>query len=290
MTEEKRIRPTVFIPNAVTTASMLFGFYSIQQSFEGNFIHATWALLIAAILDSLDGRIARLVKGTSEFGEEYDSLADLISFGLAPAILAVRWGMAKYFGDLGWAIGFVYLAAAAIRLARFNVLIGDEQSKSYFKGMPSPCAAGIPVVTVMVYNKYVSPEQAGNYYLALIYLIAVALAGVLMLSPIRFRTFKDIKFTKYGVRWPLFGFVIILTCLFVRPQATLFGGLFAYLGWAFLEEVLMLRPKEKELRAKRRETRRKRREARRAGRQAEKEARMKLIAGNKDQKEDRQNG
>ncbi len=289
MTEPRIIKPAIFIPNAVTTASMLFGFYSIQQSFEGNFIHATWALLIAAILDSLDGRIARLVKGTSEFGEQYDSLADLISFGIAPAILAVRFGMAGYFGDLGWAIGFVYLAAAAIRLARFNVLIGDEQSKSYFKGMPSPCAAGIPVVSAMVYTKYAGPGPLGNYYLALAYLIAVAIAGLLMISPIRFRTFKDIKFTKYGIRWPLFGFVIILACLFIRPQATLFGGLIAYLTWAFLEETLILRPKEKELRAKKREARHKRREARKARKREERDARMKVIPGERG-KEEQKNG
>lgn len=287
MTEEQRMRPAVFIPNVITTASMLFGFYSIQQSFHGNFVHATWALLIAAILDSLDGRIARLVKGTSEFGEEYDSLADLVSFGIAPAMVAICWGLEKWFGEAGWAIGFIYLAGAAIRLARFNVLIGDEQSKSYFKGMPSPTAAGIPVVSVMVYNKYVSPGALEYRTVAIIYAIAVALAGVLMVSPIRFRTFKDIKFTKYGLHWPLLGVVAILTCLYLWPQATLFGGLFAYLSWAFLEELLMLRPKEKELRAKRREARRKRREARRLRRQQEREARMKLVEGSK---EESQNG
>lgn len=283
MTEEKTLRPAVFIPNAITTASMLFGFYSIQQSFHGNFVHATWALLIAAILDSLDGRIARLVKGTSEFGEQYDSLADLISFGLAPAIVAICWGLQKYFGELGWALGFVYLAGAAIRLARFNVLIGDEESKSYFKGMPSPCAAGIPVVSVMVYNKYVSPGILEYRTLAIIYAVAVALAGVLMVSPIRFRTFKDIQFAKYGIHWPLLGVVAILVCLLLWPQTTLFGGLCAYLSWAFLEELFILRPKEKELRVKRREARRKRREARKARKRAEREARMKVIEGTKEE-------
>ncbi len=282
MSEPRRIRPTVFIPNAVTTASMLFGFYSIQQSFHGEFVHATWGLLIAAVLDSLDGRIARLVKGTSEFGEQYDSLADLISFGVAPAILAIRWGLDQYFGETGWVIGFIYLAGAAIRLARFNILIGEEMSKSYFKGMPSPCAAGIPVLTVMVYNKYVGPGELAYPLAANIYLVAVVVAGLLMVSPIRFRTFKDIKFAKYGIHWPLFGVAVILGCLFRWPQATLFGGLFAYLGWAFLEELLILRPKEKELRAKRREARRKRREARRARKLAQKEAKMHLIEGKKE--------
>jgi len=282
MTEEKRVRPSVLIPNAFTTASMLFGFYSIQQSFHGNFIHATWALLIAAILDSLDGRIARMVKGTSEFGEEYDSLADLVSFGIAPAILAVRWGLEKHFGELGWAIGFIYVACTAIRLARFNVLIGDAESKSYFKGMPSPTAAGIPVVSVMVYNRYVSQTALEYHTVAIIYLVAVGIAGVLMVSPIRFRTFKDIHFTKYGLHWPLLGVVAIITCLFLWPQATLFGGLFAYLGWAFLEELLILRPQEKELRAKRREARRKMKEARRAKKQAEREARMRVVEGKRE--------
>jgi len=282
MTEEKRMRPAVFIPNAITTASMLFGFYAIQQSFHGQFVRATWGLLIAAVLDALDGRIARLVKGTSEFGEQYDSLADLTSFGLAPAILAIRFGLDKYFGELGWAVGFIYLAGAAIRLARFNTLIGEEISRSYFKGMPSPCAAGIPVISAMVYTKYVANSELQYETLAYIYLFAVAAAGFLMVSPIRFRTFKDIKFTKYGLTLPLFIASVLLACLFLRPQLTLFGGLFAYLGWAFLEELFILRPKEKELRAKRREARRKRREARRARKQAQREAKMQLIEGRKE--------
>lgn len=279
--KEARSRAAIFLPNAVTTASMLFGFYSIQQSIAGNFVHATWALLISAVLDSLDGRIARLVKGTSEFGEEYDSLADLVSFGLAPAILSIKWGMAHHFGEYAWAAGFIYLAGTAIRLARFNVLIGDEMSKKFFKGMPSPCAAGIPVTPVMVYTKYVNNGVLENRGLALAYLVFVVLGGVLMISPIRFRTFKDVQFTKYGMVLPLFGFAIILCLLYIWPQATLFGALWAYLGWAFLEELFILRPMEKEERIKRKELRKKRREGRRKRllEGEEKKAEVRLIEG-----------
>jgi len=282
--ERKSRRGAILIPNAITTAAMAFGFYSIQQSLQGNFIHATWALFISAILDSLDGKIARLVKGTSEFGEQYDSLADLVSFGLAPGFLAISWGLGRFFGELGWAVGFVYLAGAAIRLARFNTLIGAEQSRAYFKGIPSPVAAGFPVVPVMVYSKYVSPIGLEHYALGIIYLFAVAGAGFLMVSPIRFRTFKDLQYTKYGIVPPLLGVVIILSALFVRPQLTLFGGLVAYLTWAFLEELLVLRPKEKELRAKRREARRKRREERKLRRRAERETKIRVIPGEQEER------
>jgi CDP-diacylglycerol---serine O-phosphatidyltransferase len=278
---EARRRSAIFLPNAITTASMFFGFYSMQQSMEGNFVHATWALMIAAVLDSLDGRIARLVKGTSEFGEQYDSLADLVSFGVAPAILAIRWCLNDQFGEFGWAASFIYLAGAAIRLARFNVLIGEEQSRSYFKGMPSPCAAGLAVIPVMVYNKYYSIGPCEFFPVAVVYLASVVGAGILMVSPVRFRTFKDVHFTKYGLALPLFIFVLLLTSIFLRPQATFFGGLIAYLAWAFIETFLMLRPREKDQRAKRRELRRKKREARKLRKQQIKEERMRVISGDK---------
>jgi len=283
---QKRRRGAVFLPNIVTTASMFFGFYSIQQSILGNFIYASWSLLIAAVLDALDGRIARLVQGTSEFGEEYDSLADLVSFGLAPAILAIRWALAGHFGELGWAVGFIYLAGAAIRLARFNVLIGTEQSRSFFQGMPSPCAAGLPVTPVMVYTKYLGNGPLEFYSWAIVYLVAVTSAGILMVSPIRFRTFKDIKFTKYGIHLPLFGFAVIMSLLFLFPQATLFGATFAYISWAFLEEFLILRPKEREIRKKRREGRRRRRQERKLKKQKERQARIQLVSGQGEKKDE----
>jgi len=279
--EETGRRSRIFIPNAVTTASMFFGFYSIQQSMEGNFIHATWVLFIAAILDLLDGRIARKVRGTSEFGAEYDSLADLVSFGVAPAILAIRFALNHQFGEFGWAAAFVYLAGAAIRLARFNTLIGEEQSKAYFKGMPSPVAAGMSVIPVMVYNKYVAIGPCDIHWYAVAYLVSVVVGGVLMVSPIRFRTFKDLQFTKYGLALPLFGFVLILAALLLRPQATFFGGLCAYLTWAVLETLLILRPREKEMRAKRKELRRKRREESKQRRLKAREEKMHIVTGHK---------
>jgi CDP-diacylglycerol--serine O-phosphatidyltransferase len=288
MTEaENHRRSAIFLPNAITTASMFFGFYSMQQSMEGNFVHATWALFIAAIMDSLDGRIARLVKGTSEFGEQYDSLADLVSFGVAPAILAIRWSL-NGFGEFGWAASFIYLAGAAIRLARFNVLIDDEGwSKSYFKGMPSPIAAGLAVIPVMVYNKYVALGACAIHAVAIVYLCCVVAAGFLMVSPVRFRTFKDVHFTKYGTALPLFIFVILLTCIFLRPQATFMGGLVAYISWAFIETFFMLRPKERDLRAKRKELRRRKREERKIRKQKMREEKMRLVGTEKKEEEQR---
>jgi CDP-diacylglycerol--serine O-phosphatidyltransferase len=214
---------------------MLAGFYSIYQSFSFRFHHATWALMIALALDALDGRIARLTKTSSAFGAQYDSMADLISFGFATACLAHFWGFHTILGEYGWIIAFIYLACAAIRLARYNVLIDSEESRKFFKGMPTTIAAGIPIMSVMVYLRYFGNGPLTNTTGTAVYLIAVLLAAAFMVSNIRFRTFKDINFLQYGPIPVIAGIAVILTMLVFIFEITLLSGTILYLIWGIVE-------------------------------------------------------
>ena len=135
-----RRRGIFLLPNLLTTASLFAGFFSIISSTEGNFVYAGMAVFIAQIFDGLDGRVARLAKAESQFGAQYDSLSDVISFGVAPAICIFLWGL-NSLGQTGWVFSFLFIAAAALRLARFNTNIGSEDK--FFKGLPSPVAAGL---------------------------------------------------------------------------------------------------------------------------------------------------
>lgn len=258
--DENQRRTMKLLPNALTTAAMFFGFFAIMQAFNGKFVIAAWAVVAAGVFDMLDGRVARLVKGTSAFGVQYDSLSDLIAFGFAPAIIAYFWAL-KPFGRIGWAVAFMYLACAAIRLAKFNTLTGDEESKRYFRGIPSPGAAGLIIVQVLMHSEYFPelyrtggglPEGAWLRVGMLVWTVAISL---LMVSNIRFRTFKDVKLTKYGPFLPLVGVAAVLAVFMTRPELTLFLVGCAYLTLGLTEGLLVLR-REKELREERRQRRR----------------------------------
>jgi len=262
--EERRRRGMVFLPNALTTGAMFFGFYAIISAISREFTHATWALVAAGVLDLLDGRVARMVKGASEFGREYDSLSDLIAFGFAPAIIAYYWAL-EGFGNLGWGTAFLFLACAAIRLAKFNTLAGEEESKKYFRGLPSPIAAGLVIVIIMMHISY-NPElyeQGGGLPPGSIarwgMLIWVILLALLMISNVRFRTLKDVKLTKYGPWLPLAGFAGLIAVFMSRPALTLFCAALLYFFTGVVEGGVIIRRREKEIREKRKEARRKRR-------------------------------
>src|ERR1035437_6238636 len=145
------MRKIYIVPNFVTTLNLLCGFYSIILSIQRDFSRAAWAIVIASCFDLLDGRIARLAKATSSFGSEYDSMADLMSFGVAPAILMYQWCLAPL-GDAGWGTGFLFVACGALRLARFNVR-HDLVPKGQFQGLPIPTAAGV-VATLVIFNTH----------------------------------------------------------------------------------------------------------------------------------------
>jgi CDP-diacylglycerol--serine O-phosphatidyltransferase len=182
--ERRRFRRGVYLlPSMFTMANMFCGYACIVYSLRGEFHTAAPLIGIAIVLDMLDGRVARMTGTTSAFGIEFDSLADVISFGVAPAILSFSWGLAPL-GRLGWAAGFLFVAAAAVRLARFNIQSGS-QDKRYFVGLPSPAAAAVPAATVYAYpyGFQTAPE-------ALPVLAMVIVPALLMVSTFRFRSFK----------------------------------------------------------------------------------------------------
>ena len=168
--------------------NMFCGYACIVYAMRGAYETAAPFIGIAIVLDMLDGRIARLTGTASDFGMEFDSLDDVISFGVAPAMLSLAWGLAPL-GRLGWAVGFLYVAAAALRLARFNIQSASGGDKRFFVGMPSPAAAGIPAATV-----YAFPIGVGalDYRSALAAMVMVLVPALLMVSTIRFRSFKTI--------------------------------------------------------------------------------------------------
>ncbi|MBI4264313.1 MAG: CDP-diacylglycerol--serine O-phosphatidyltransferase [Acidobacteria bacterium] len=184
--QRRRFRRGVYLlPSMLTMGNMFCGYACIVYAMRGGFATAALLIGLAIVLDMLDGRIARLTGSTSAFGIEFDSLADVISFGVAPAILAFSWGLYPL-GRLGWAAGFLFVAAAAVRLARFNIQ-SAVQDKRYFAGMPSPAAAGVPAATVYAY-----PYGVDTYPEALPVLAMVIVPALLMVSTIRFRSFKTL--------------------------------------------------------------------------------------------------
>ena len=183
----RRFQRGVFLlPSLFTLGNMFCGYACIVFSMRGEFERAAPYIGVAIVLDMLDGRIARLTGTASEFGVEFDSLADVISFGVAPAILAFAWGL-EPLGHLGWAAGFLYVTAGAMRLARFNLQSAAGGDKRYFVGMPSPAAAGVIASTVFAY-----PSGFSGYSESIPTLALVLVPAVLMVSTIRFRSFKTI--------------------------------------------------------------------------------------------------
>ncbi len=190
------------LPNLFTTAALFSGFYAIVSAMDGNFAHAAIAVFVAMVLDGLDGRVARLTNTQSAFGAEYDSLSDMVAFGVAPALVAFSWALHDL-GKVGWVFAFIYVAGAALRLARFNTHIGT-QDKRYFTGLASPSAAGL--VAGMVWALSDFGVDGGD--IALLVGVLTALGGLLMVSNIRYYSFKDLDFRG---RVPFF--VILLVVL-----------------------------------------------------------------------------
>src|SRR5216684_3476172 len=181
----RRFRRGVYLlPSLLTLGNLFCGYACVVHAMRGEFETAAPFIGFAIVLDMLDGRIARLTGSASAFGVEFDSLADVISFGIAPAILSFAWGLSPL-GRLGWAAGFMFLTAAAMRLARFNIQGAGGGDKRYFVGMPSPAAAAVPAATVFAY-----PAGLYDYRAALPALAMVIVPAVLMVSTIRFRSFK----------------------------------------------------------------------------------------------------
>jgi CDP-diacylglycerol--serine O-phosphatidyltransferase len=174
------------LPNLLTTAGLFFGFFAIVSSMKGHYESAAIAIFIAMVFDGLDGRVARMTNTQSEFGAEYDSMADMVSFGIAPGLVAYNWALAD-FGKFGWLAAFVFVASAALRLARFNTQVGVAD-KRYFQGLASPAAAGVIASLVWVGSSY---EIVGMDYGYVVGVITI-ITGLLMVSNFRYSSFKDV--------------------------------------------------------------------------------------------------
>jgi CDP-diacylglycerol--serine O-phosphatidyltransferase len=221
-TKHKRRRGIYLLPNLFTTANLFAGFYAVLAAMQGRFEAAAIAIFAAMLLDGIDGRVARLTHTQSDFGAEYDSLADMVAFGVAPALVAYEWALGGL-GKVGWLAAFVYTAAAALRLARFNTQVGIAD-KRFFQGLPSPSAAGIIAAGVWIGADH-AIEGADVSWLAA---IITAFAGLLMVSNFRFHSFKDID-----VRGRVSFIVAVVVMLafalvFLHPPVILFAGFMTY--------------------------------------------------------------
>jgi CDP-diacylglycerol--serine O-phosphatidyltransferase len=227
--QRRRFRRGVYLlPSLFTLANMFCGYACVVYSMRGEIETAAPFIGLAIILDMLDGRIARLTGTTSAFGVEFDSLADVISFGMAPAILTFQWGLHPL-GRLGWAAGFLFVTAAAIRLARFN--IQQTTDKRYFVGMPSPAAAAVPASTVYMFPQGFASADAPFAFLAL---ALVAAPAFLMVSTLRFHSFKTIDLHSRRSPKVLFLFALGLVAFVTHPRWTLVAVAYTYLVSAFI--------------------------------------------------------
>ena len=225
----RRSRGVFLLPSLFTVGNLFCGYACIVYSMTGRLEVAAPFIGIAIILDMLDGRIARMTNTTSAFGVEFDSLADVISFGAAPAVLAFAWGLGEL-GQVGWAAGFLFLSASAMRLARFNIQTVSQVDKRYFVGMPTPAAAGVAAATV-----YAWPDIPSDPVRAAVAVAIMLIPAGLMVSTIRFRSFKTINLGWDRSYKPLLAFALFITFIATWPRITLVLLAYSYVAWGFIE-------------------------------------------------------
>jgi len=226
---KKRRRGIYLLPNLITTAALFAGFYGIIAGTQGKFELASVAIFIAMILDALDGRVARMTNTQTEFGAEYDSLSDMGSFGLAPALVMYEWSLSSLvdvsftMGKLGWLAAFLYVASGALRLARFNTKASNTD-KRYFQGLPSPAAAGVVVGFVWAcFDNNIKGDDV-----AFIALAIIVFSGLMMVSNVSYYSFKDIDFHN---KVPFMAMLIVLMIFVfaaIDPPIALFGCFMIY--------------------------------------------------------------
>ena len=221
-----RRRGIYLLPNLLTTAALFAGFFSIISSIEGNFIFAGAAVFVAQMFDGLDGRVARLAKAESNFGAQYDSLCDVISFGLAPSICIFLWGLSSL-GQAGWVFSFLFVAAAALRLARFNANIGTEDK--FFKGLPSPVAAAVIAYYVWTMSSLGLEGDSLNYLLTVISAILTGLVSILMVINIPYYSFKEIDMKRRVPFFSILMVVFIFALISLDPPLVLLSCALLYL-------------------------------------------------------------
>jgi CDP-diacylglycerol--serine O-phosphatidyltransferase len=215
MTEQKR-RGIYLLPNLLTTAGLFSGFFAIVSSMNGRFEAAAVAIFVAMVFDGLDGRVARMTNTQSEFGAEYDSMADMVSFGVAPAIVSYNWGLTGL-GKIGWLAAFIYVAAAALRLARFNTQIGIADNR-YFQGLASPAAAALVAGLIWVGVEY---DINGQDY-GIIVAIITGVSGLLMVSNFKYNSFKELNLSGKVPFVALLIIMLIFVVVATEPALVLF--------------------------------------------------------------------
>jgi len=211
------------LPNLFTSASLFGGFYAIVAGINGRYEAAAIAILVSGVFDALDGKVARFTHATSHFGTEYDSLSDLVAFGVAPGVLAFQWALGP-FGRLGWLASFMYVICGALRLARFNVQ-KDNIKMKYFKGLPIPAAASF-IATLILFATAIGglPDSRHILFIVMIYLLSF-----LMVSTIDYPSFKELELRKQKPFNVLVAVILILMVVAYKPRIMLFFILVAYL-------------------------------------------------------------
>jgi CDP-diacylglycerol--serine O-phosphatidyltransferase len=238
--QKPRSRGIYLLPNLFTTSALFAGFYAVTGAVNGHFEAAVIAIFIAMVLDGLDGRVARMTNTQSEFGAQYDSIADMVSFGLAPAIVAYSWALSSL-GKLGWMAAFVYATCAALRLARFNVQ-HNVADKRYFQGLASPAAAALLAGFIWVMEDNGIAGEDVKYY-ALVFSVV---AGLLMVSNIRYHSFKELNFTGKVPFIVSVVVMLVLAIIYVQPPLVLFLMSLTYTCSGIWLTVTLLRRKRKE--------------------------------------------
>lgn len=238
--KKHNIKGIYLLPNLFTTGALFGGFYAVIAAMNGNFHDASMAIFIAMILDGLDGRVARMTNTQSDFGAEYDSLSDMVSFGVAPALVMYTWVLSSM-GKIGWLAAFIYCVGAALRLARFNTSSSSED-KRYFTGLASPAAAGIVVgfVWICVDNQI---NADAVKWLALVITVG---SGLLMVSNILYRSFKDLNLKDKVPFVALLIMVLVFISIVLQPPFILFVvfSLYGFSGFAVYLWRLLFRKKK----------------------------------------------
>ena len=234
-----RRKGVYLLPNLFTTGALFGGFFAIVSGMNGNFAHAALAIFAAQILDGFDGRVARMTNTQSAFGTEYDSLSDMVSFGLAPAIVMYTWAL-QPLGKYGLAAAFVFTACAALRLARFNTQVGNTDS-NYFTGLASP-----PAATLVASGVWWGSEYPLGLEVSIIAAVTMAAVGLLMVSNLKYLSFKGLDKNRRVPFVALFVTVIVFVAITINPPVVLFSLAFIYMAsgpLVWLKGVVMTRSK-----------------------------------------------
>jgi len=219
---ERRRKGIYILPNLFTAAALFAGFYAIVQGMNGKFETACIFIFVAMVLDGLDGRVARLTRTQSDFGAQFDSLSDMVSFGAAPALIMYEWAL-KPMGKWGWVAAFIYVACAAMRLARFNTNIGVIDKK-YFQGIPSPAAAALVAGMIWVFNDY----QVSGYSVNWLAWAMTVFAGVTMVTNIKYYSGKEFNLRKSVPFWVVPAILVAYLVVTIEPSHVLWGLFVCY--------------------------------------------------------------